>query len=227
MAHVSDINMEPDPLDEVIASNPVRTSFKDKLLGSKGSGQKQQADRHNDVDDQISNQGIGGIQGVEENIHHNKNEDAIHGEWMVVSRSKKPGSAKGKGKDQINSKNKGISQSKAHVSKNNQFSALSNIQHDGNENEVNSIKEGKDKLAIVKNTRKDFGIKTAMNVEVISQNRMRFVDMNDQDKVDVEDNSELQLKGLKSPSNQDSPEVEFDPMLEVLDKTIGIQPPQG
>ncbi|KAJ1434424.1 hypothetical protein SESBI_05569 [Sesbania bispinosa] len=245
MAHATGTDMEPDPPDEVLVSTPGATSFKDKLLGS---------------------------QGMEVSLHQNMKEDPIHGEWLVVSQSKKPGIDKGKGKERINSKNKGNCQSKAPVFKKNQFSALSNIQQECNvfygsnsqsfqfqattinppsqsfskkkrhrvysnqdsarnimvlDNVVKSLNEGKENSAIEKNNHKDFGIKTAMNVQVISQNRMRFVDMNDQVNAHVEDNSALQLKGYKSPSNQDSPEDELDPMLEVLVKAVGIQPPRG
>ncbi|KAJ1383561.1 hypothetical protein SESBI_43262 [Sesbania bispinosa] len=205
MASVEDTPMLPDPPDGKEASPNLHASFRDKLLAG-------------------------------------KDREQLHGEWLVVSRSRKPSAQKGKGKTKNNSS---VSKGQQERDKNaNKFSSLVNIsetQETSKENVVFSAKptfssrpnklgkkrsrveikstpvgkgsssaETDDKQKIVadqarasnksngkgistdkttgmpnsstifkyastrNNSMFDFGIKTAMNVDIIEPNRLRF-----------------------------------------------------
>ncbi|KAJ1402665.1 hypothetical protein SESBI_27851 [Sesbania bispinosa] len=73
---------------------------------------------------------------------------------------------------------------------------------------------------------KNHGIKTVMQVEVLSSNRLRFIDKEDnlEPIAGTKDRSNQHI-GLGSPLDQQMLVEENENMLDMLDQAIGIQPP--
>ncbi|KAJ1394594.1 hypothetical protein SESBI_34054, partial [Sesbania bispinosa] len=94
MATPIDVSMNPKPPDDGGSSEKDKATFRDTLLGSQnGRVQRERVD--------LIGNNLFRIKHEEANLGNSDNPpESLHGEWMVVTRSKKSAKQNGKGKVQ-------------------------------------------------------------------------------------------------------------------------------
>ncbi|KAJ1427920.1 hypothetical protein SESBI_09309 [Sesbania bispinosa] len=201
MESAEDTLMLPDPPDGKDDSLNLHASFKDKLLA--GKGRVKDTSRVDLISNNLFRieYEYGDrlkprcyvADSVLQNLHHPRgnnhddignqdstpstvldSQDQLHGEWLVVSRSRKSGAQKGKGKAKICPSDSRDQPEKDKTGNKVEASNKSNRKEPAQGKPNNSMifkpDPSKPKSLF------DFGIKTAMNVDIIEPHRLRFKD---------------------------------------------------
>ncbi|KAJ1382759.1 hypothetical protein SESBI_43975 [Sesbania bispinosa] len=176
----------------------------------------------------------------------NVEEDQLHGDWLVVSCSKKSVVSKGKGKIQDQNVGTVTSNSKKSVSgvpsfqqsfkkKRHRIESSSDLflPNCSQEIPIQPAKEGpKEDLvpnglvsnfSTEENQISNHGIKTTMKVEIISSNRLRFID--EQENPELKIDPSISHNNMSSFLNHEMQEDMLEHMMNILDQALGTQPP--